>query len=95
MSLSELVEVQDGRASIEITPAVSRMFTWDTTDEVHGEVVDAGGGRLYGDLPEALPRPAVAAGGDGEAWSAPGPATRSGYAWPKHCASATGWSASC
>ncbi|KAG0774245.1 hypothetical protein G6F22_014221 [Rhizopus arrhizus] len=67
MSLSELVEVQDGRASIEITPAVSRMFTWDTTDEVHGEVVDAGGGRLYGDLPEALPRPAVAAGGDGEA----------------------------
>ncbi|WP_414538850.1 sensor histidine kinase [Stenotrophomonas forensis] len=67
MSLSELVEVQDGRASIEITPAVSRMFTWDTTDEVHGEVVDAGGGRLYGDLPEALPRPAAAAARDDEA----------------------------
>ena len=43
MSLSELVKVQDGRASIEITPAVSRMFTWDTADEVHGEVVDAAG----------------------------------------------------
>ena len=54
MSLSELVTVQDGRASIEITPAVSRMFSWDTADEVHGEVVDAEGGRLYGDLPEAL-----------------------------------------
>ncbi|MDA5340478.1 sensor histidine kinase [Stenotrophomonas maltophilia] len=67
MSLSELVKVQDGRASIEITPAVSRMFTWDTADEVHGEVVDAEGGRLYGDLPEALPRPAVAAGRDDDA----------------------------
>jgi two-component system sensor histidine kinase TctE len=67
MSLSELVKVQDGRASIEITPAVSRMFTWDTADEVHGEVVDADGGRLYGDLPEALPRPAVAAGNDDDA----------------------------
>ncbi|WP_286068513.1 sensor histidine kinase [Stenotrophomonas sp. 57] len=64
MSLSELVKVQDGHASIEITPAVSRMFTWDTADEVHGEVVDATGGRLYGDLPEALPRPAVAADGN-------------------------------
>lgn len=63
MSLSELVKVQDDRVSIEITPAVSRMFTWDTADEVHGEVVDATGGRLYGDLPEALPRPAVAADG--------------------------------
>ncbi|HGM7314762.1 TPA: sensor histidine kinase [Stenotrophomonas maltophilia] len=67
MSLSELVTVQDGRASIEITPAVSRMFSWDTADEVHGEVVDAEGGRLYGDLPEALPRPAIAAGNDDEA----------------------------
>ncbi|MFB5855051.1 sensor histidine kinase [Stenotrophomonas maltophilia] len=67
MSLSELVTVQEGRASIEITPAVSRMFTWDTADEVHGEVVDAAGGRLYGDLPEALPRPAVAAGNDDDA----------------------------
>lgn len=67
MSLSELVKVQDGRASIEITPAVSRMFTWDTADEVHGEVVDADGGRLYGDLPEALPRPAIAAGNDDDA----------------------------
>ncbi len=64
MSLSELVKVQDGRASIEITPAVSRMFTWDTADEVHGEVVDAAGGRLYGDLPEALPRPSMSAGSD-------------------------------
>lgn len=64
MSLSELVTVQDGRASIEITPAVSRMFTWDTADEVHGEVVDAAGGRLYGDLPEALPRPSMSAGSD-------------------------------
>ncbi|WP_142806089.1 sensor histidine kinase [Stenotrophomonas maltophilia] len=67
MSLSELVTVQDGRASIEITPAVSRMFTWDTADEVHGEVVDAAGGRLYGDLPEALPRPTIAAGNDDDA----------------------------
>ncbi|UBB19780.1 sensor histidine kinase [Stenotrophomonas maltophilia] len=67
MSLSELVTVQDGRASIEITPAVSRMFSWDTADEVHGEVVDAEGGRLYGDLPEALPRPAIAAGNDDDA----------------------------
>lgn len=67
MSLSELVKVQDGRASIEITPAVSRMFTWDTADEVHGEVVDSDGGRLYGDLPEALPRPAIAAGNDDDA----------------------------
>ncbi|WP_294997356.1 sensor histidine kinase [uncultured Stenotrophomonas sp.] len=64
MSLSELVKVQDDRASIDITPAVSRMFTWDTADEVHGEVVDADGARLYGDLPEALPRPAVAATDD-------------------------------
>nr|WP_278251241.1 sensor histidine kinase [Stenotrophomonas maltophilia] len=67
MSLSELVTVQDGRASIEITPAVSRMFSWDTADEVHGEVVDAEGGRLYGDLPDALPRPAIAAGNDDDA----------------------------
>lgn len=67
MSLSELVTVQDGRASIEITPVVSRMFTWDTADEVHGEVVDAEGGRLYGDLPEALPRPSIAAGNDDDA----------------------------
>lgn len=67
MSLSELVKVQDGRASIEITPAVSRMFTWDTADEVHGEVVDAEGGRLYGDLPDALPRPTIAAGNNGDA----------------------------
>lgn len=67
MSLSELVTVQDGRASIEITPAVSRMFSWDTADEVHGEVVDAEGGRLYGDLPEALPRPSIAAGNDDDA----------------------------
>nr|WP_258014458.1 sensor histidine kinase [Stenotrophomonas maltophilia] len=67
MSLSELVTVQDGRASIEITPAVSRMFSWDTADEVHGEVVDSAGARLYGDLPEALPRPAIASGNDDEA----------------------------
>ncbi|PSD21599.1 sensor histidine kinase, partial [Stenotrophomonas maltophilia] len=64
MSLSELVTVQEGHASIEITPAVSRMFSWDTADEVHGEVVDAAGGRLYGDLAEALPRPATAASSD-------------------------------
>lgn len=64
MSLSELVKVQDDRVSLEITPAVSRMFTWDTADEVHGEVVDAKGARLYGDLREALPRPAVAADGN-------------------------------
>jgi len=64
MSLSELVKVQDDQVSIEITPAVSRMFTWDTADEVHGEVVDAAGGRLYGDLPGALPRPTVAADGN-------------------------------
>jgi len=67
MSLSELVTVQDGRASIDITPAVSRMFSWDTADEVHGEVVDSAGARLYGDLPEALPRPAIASGNDDEA----------------------------
>ncbi len=61
MSLSELVKDQDGRAVMDVTPAMSRMFTWDTVDEVHGEVVDAAGARLYGDLPEALPRPAQAA----------------------------------
>jgi len=61
MSLSELVRVQDGRAVMDVTPAMSRMFTWDTVDEVHGEVVDAGGARLYGDLADALPRPAQAA----------------------------------
>ncbi|WP_416057413.1 sensor histidine kinase [Stenotrophomonas maltophilia] len=60
MSLSELVRVQDGRAVMDVTPAMSRMFTWDTVDEVHGEVVDARGARLYGDLPEPLPRPATA-----------------------------------
>jgi len=64
MSLSELVKDQDGRAVMDVTPAMSRMFTWDTVDEVHGEVVDAGGARLYGDLPEALPRPAQAADDD-------------------------------
>jgi len=61
MSLSELVKDQDGRAVMDVTPAMSRMFTWDTVDEVHGEVVDAAGARLYGDLPEALPRPPQAA----------------------------------
>lgn len=61
MSLSELVKDQDGRAVMDVTPAMSRMFTWDTVDEVHGEVVDTAGARLYGDLPEALPRPAQAA----------------------------------
>jgi len=61
MSLSELVKDQDGRAVMDVTPAMSRMFTWDTVDEVHGEVVDAAGARLYGDLTEALPRPAQAA----------------------------------
>ncbi|MDI9271431.1 sensor histidine kinase [Stenotrophomonas sp. PFBMAA-4] len=61
MSLSELVKDEDGRAVMDVTPAMSRMFTWDTVDEVHGEVVDAAGARLYGDLPEALPRPAQAA----------------------------------
>ncbi|WMJ69369.1 sensor histidine kinase [Stenotrophomonas sp. 24(2023)] len=64
MSLAELVKVHNGRASMEITPAVSRMFTWDTVDEVHGEVLDAGGARLYGDLPEPLPRPVQAAAGE-------------------------------
>ncbi|KAF1016942.1 MAG: Swarming motility regulation sensor protein RssA [Stenotrophomonas maltophilia] len=64
MSLAELVKVQDGRASMEVTPAVSRMFTWDTVDEVHGEVVDTHGRKLYGDLPEALPRPAADAAGE-------------------------------
>lgn len=64
MSLSELVKDQDGRAVMDVTPAMSRMFTWDTVDEVHGEVVDAAGARLYGDLPEALPRPAQAADDD-------------------------------
>ncbi|AWH37346.1 sensor histidine kinase [Stenotrophomonas sp. ZAC14D1_NAIMI4_6] len=64
MSLSELVKDQDGRAVMDVTPAMSRMFTWDTVDEVHGEVVDTAGARLYGDLPEALPRPAQAADDD-------------------------------
>ncbi|AWH46346.1 sensor histidine kinase [Stenotrophomonas sp. ZAC14A_NAIMI4_1] len=64
MSLSELVKDQGGRAVMDVTPAMSRMFTWDTVDEVHGEVVDAAGARLYGDLPEALPRPAQAADDD-------------------------------
>ncbi len=64
MSLSELVKVQNGRAVMEVTPAMSRMFTWDTVDEVHGEVVDAAGTRLYGDLAEALPRPAQTADED-------------------------------
>lgn len=64
MSLSELVKVQNGRAVMEVTPAMSRMFTWDTVDEVHGEVVDAVGTRLYGDLAEALPRPAQTADED-------------------------------
>jgi len=64
MSLSELVREQDGRAVMDVTPAMSRMFTWDTVDEVHGEVVDAAGVRLYGDLAEALPRPAQAADED-------------------------------
>ncbi len=64
MSLSELVKEQDGRAVMDVTPAMSRMFTWDTVDEVHGEVVDASGARLYGDLAEALPRPAQTADDD-------------------------------
>jgi len=64
MSLSELVKEQDGRAVMNVTPAMSRMFTWDTVDEVHGEVVDASGARLYGDLAEALPRPAQTADDD-------------------------------
>ena len=64
MSLSELVKEQDGRAVMDVTPAMSRMFTWDTVDEVHGEVVDAAGARLYGDLAEALPRPAQTADDD-------------------------------
>jgi len=64
MSLSELVKDQDGRAVMDVTPAMSRMFTWDTVDEVHGEVVDAACARLYGDLTEALPRPAQAADDD-------------------------------
>lgn len=64
MSLSELVKEQDGRAVMDVTPAMSRMFTWDTVDEVHGEVVDASGARLYGDLADALPRPAQAADED-------------------------------
>jgi len=64
MSLSELVKEQDGRAVMDVTPAMSRMFTWDTVDEVHGEVVDASGARLYGDLAEALPRPARTADDD-------------------------------
>ncbi|AWH53615.1 sensor histidine kinase [Stenotrophomonas sp. ESTM1D_MKCIP4_1] len=61
MSLSELVTVRNGQAVMEVSPAMSRMFTWDTVDEVHGEVVDADGTRLYGDLPDALPRPPQAA----------------------------------
>lgn len=67
MSLAELVKVQDGAATMEITPAVSRMFTWDTVDEVHGEVIDSHGKRLYGDLPEPLPRPAAAGIDPGQA----------------------------
>ncbi len=58
MSLSVLVHHVDGHARMDITPAVSRMFTWDTADAVHGEVVDAQGKRLYGDLAQALPAPA-------------------------------------
>ena len=37
------------------------MFTWDTGEEVHGGVVGTAGARLYGDLPEAMRRPAQAA----------------------------------
>jgi len=70
MSLSELVKDQDGRAVMDVTPAMSRMFTWDTVDEVHGEVVDTAGARLYGDLPEALPRPAQAADDDATYYNA-------------------------
>lgn len=58
MSLSVLVKREAGHAAMEVTPAVSRMFTWDTVDAVHGEVVDAAGRRLYGDLQQALPIPA-------------------------------------
>lgn len=57
MSLAELVHVRDGNVSMEVTPAVSRMFTWDTVDEIHGEVRTADGRRLYGDLEIALPAP--------------------------------------
>lgn len=48
MSLAQLVEVRGERVRMDISPAVSRMFTWDTVDRIYGEVTQADGTRLYG-----------------------------------------------
>ena len=48
MSLAQVIEIRDGTAHLEISPAVSRMFTWDTVDQIHGEVTGSDGTRLYG-----------------------------------------------
>ncbi len=62
MSLAELVEVDDGRPHMRVSARVSRMFTWDTVDEVHGEVLAGDGRRIYGDLAQPLPGPPAAEG---------------------------------
>lgn len=48
MSLAQVVEIRDGNAHMEISPAVSRMFTWDTVDQIYGEVARSDGTPLYG-----------------------------------------------
>lgn len=48
MSLAQLIEVREDTVHMEISPAVSRMFTWDTVDRIYGEVTRADGTRLYG-----------------------------------------------
>jgi len=48
MSLAQLTEVRGDAVHMEISPAVSRMFTWDTVDRIYGEVTRADGTRLYG-----------------------------------------------
>ena len=54
MSLAQLIEVRGETVHMEISPAVSRMFTWDTVDRIYGDVTRADGTRLYGT--GALPR---------------------------------------
>lgn len=50
MSLTQLLRSEEGDVLIDMPKATVRMFTWDTVDQVYGQVV-SGDTTLYGDHP--------------------------------------------
>ncbi|MDR2871014.1 MAG: sensor histidine kinase [Xanthomonadaceae bacterium] len=56
MSLTTLLQSHDGSATLEVTPAMMRMFEWDTVDRIYSQVESSALGELFANA--TIPAPA-------------------------------------